>query len=324
MFHNTDHRPHILVVGSLNMDLIAETDRFPVPGQTLMGRSFSMAPGGKGANQAVQTARLGCDVTMLGKLGCDNNGQALLQTCKDTNLNTDSMLFDQDSATGCAMIVIEKEENGSSQNRILVIPGANMTITPEEVAFLEEEISHYDMVILQNEIPMAINTIVARYAHAKGVPVMLNPAPAAELPAELLGYITYLSPNETEAEALTGVHIDRHEDTADLIAAQQAAEILHRQGAANVLITLGQAGAALFTWKNSICFCSHAPCFKVHAVDPTAAGDSFIGAFCTAVCHGEDALSALTFANRTASLTVTRMGAIPSLPTLDEVLDAMK
>lgn len=316
--------PRVLVVGSLNMDLIAETDRFPVPGQTLMGQAFSMAPGGKGANQAVQLARLGCEVTMLGKLGVDQNGQALLKVCKDAGLHTESMLFDPHAATGCAIIVIEKDAEGGSQNRILVIPGANMTISADEVAFLEEEIANYDMVVLQNEIPMAINAIIARFAHAKGVPVMLNPAPAADLPAELLRHITYLSPNETEAEALTGVHIDRRGDTADLGAAQQAAEILHAQGAANVLITLGQAGAALFTWENGLCKAAHVPCFKVDAVDPTAAGDSFIGAFCTAVCKREDAEAALTFANRTASLTVTRMGAIPSLPTLEEVLSAMK
>ncbi len=316
--------PRILVVGSLNMDLIAETDRFPVPSQTLMGKRFSMAPGGKGANQAVQMARLGCDVTMLGKLGVDQNGQALLQVCKDNGLDTEHMLFDHDDATGCAIIIIEKEADGGSQNRILVIPGANMTITPEEVDFLEEEIAHFDMVVLQNEIPMQINTLVARYAHAKGVPVMLNPAPAAALPAELLQYVTYLSPNETEAEALTGVHIDRQGDQVDLAAAQQAAEHLHRQGAANVLITLGQAGAALFSWTDGLCSISHAPCFRVDAVDPTAAGDSFIGAFCTAVCLGRDAESSLRFANRTAAHTVTRMGAVPSLPTLQEVLDSMK
>lgn len=313
--------PRILVVGSLNMDLIAETDRFPVPGQTLMGNRFSMAPGGKGANQAVQMARLGCDVTLLGKLGVDQNGQALLQVCKDANLDTGYMIFDHDDATGCAMIIIEKEVDGTSQNRILVIPGANMAITPEEVAFLENAVADYDMVVLQNEIPMQINTLVAAYAHAKGIPVMLNPAPAAELPDALLAHITFLSPNETEAEALTGVHIARDGAAVDLEAARKAADVLHDKGVGNVLITLGQAGAALFVWDEEGCKCYHSPSFRVDAVDPTAAGDSFIGAFCAAYCrdglHDADAL--LRFANRTASVTVTRMGAIPSLPTLAEV-----
>ena len=313
--------PRILVVGSLNMDLIAETDRFPVPGQTLMGNRFSMAPGGKGANQAVQMARLGCDVTMLGKLGVDQNGQALLQVCKDAGLNTEYMIFDHDDATGCAVIVIEKEPDGTSQNRILVIPGANMAIAVEEVAFLEDTIAGYDMVVLQNEIPMAINTLVAAYAHARGVPVMLNPAPAAELPDELLPHITYLSPNETEAEALTGVHIARDGASADLDAARKAAEVLHARGVSNVLITLGQAGAALFTWDTEGCKTFHSPAFRVEAVDPTAAGDSFIGAFCASCCRmgTDDPEALLRFANRTASVTVTRMGAIPSLPAWDEV-----
>ena len=319
MLHNKE--PHILVVGRLNMDLIAETSRFPVPGQTLMGDRFSMAPGGKGANQAVQMARLGCRVTMLGKLGKDQNGAALLTVCKDAGLDTEKILFDTENATGCAMILIEKEENGAAQNRILVIPGANMTITPDEVAFLEEAVADYDMVVLQNEIPMEINTIVAQYAHAKGVPVMLNPAPAAALPDALLACITFLSPNETEAEALTGVHIARTGSSADLDAAQGAAEILHAKGVQNVLITRGQAGAAFFTWENGQCICHHHPAFRVEAIDPTAAGDSFIGAFCTAWCRhgGSDIPACLAFANRTAARTVTRMGAIPSLPTLEEV-----
>lgn len=318
---NPNTEPRILVVGSLNMDLIAETDVFPVPGQTLMGRHFSMAPGGKGANQAVQLARLGCHVTMLGKLGVDQNGQALLQVCKDAGLDTESMLFDHDDATGCAIIIVERDENGTAQNRILVIPGANMAIRPDEVAFLEEAIAGYDMVVLQNEIPMEINTLVARYAHAKGVPVMLNPAPAAELPDELLGYVTYLSPNETEAEALTYVHIPRDGRTADLEAARRAAEVLHTRGVERVLITLGQAGAALFCWEEDRCSAIHAPSCLVNAVDPTAAGDSFIGAFCASICRmGDTSIrDALAFANRTAALTVTRMGAIPSLPTLAEV-----
>jgi len=319
MKSNTE--PRILVVGSLNMDLIAETAVFPIPGQTLMGRRFSMAPGGKGANQAVQLARLGCRVTMLGKLGVDQNGQALLQVCKDAGLDTEAMLFDHDDATGCAMIIVEKDANGAAQNRILVIPGANMAIRPDEVAFLEDAVADYDMVVLQNEIPMEINTLVARYAHAKGVPVMLNPAPAAQLPDELLRCITYLSPNETEAEALTGVHIPRDGRTADLEAARRAAEILHAKGVARILITLGQAGAVLFHWEDDRCCNFYAPSRLVDAVDPTAAGDSFIGAFCTAVSRMQevDFEAALAFANRTAALTVTRMGAIPSLPTRAEV-----
>lgn len=309
-------KPKILVVGSFVMDQIGTTSVFPREGQTVFGKDFYTAPGGKGANQAVQCARLGADVTMIGKVGDDANGRTMLAACEESGIHTDKVLIDPAYPTGCSMIILEEGEDGQRKNRILVLPGANLGIRPEEIAFLEEEIGQYDLVILQLEIPMQINVITARYARAKGVPVMLNSAPSAPLPEELLACLTYISPNEHEAKDLTGVDIPHDGQTVDETAVKQAAGILRDKGVKNVLITLGSAGAAMV---EEAAF-HRSPAVKdVHAVDPTAAGDSFVGAFCVAVCSGLDAEKAMCFANHTAALTVSRMGAMPSLPVLEEV-----
>lgn len=311
-----NRKPKILVVGSFVMDQIARTSVFPRQGQTVLGNAFSKAPGGKGANQAVQMARLGADVTFCGKLGHDGNGEEMLAMCKDVGIHTQHVLFDETAASGCSVIILEEQPGKPTENRILVIPGANMTITPEDVAFLREEVANYDLVVLQLEIPMEINTIVAQYAKAKGVPVMLNSAPSAPLPKELLACLTYISPNEHEAEDLTGVHIPHEGQDVDMDAVTRAAAALHETGVERVIITLGSAGAVLSD-KDGLHF---SPSVKgVNVVDPTAAGDSFVGAFCTAACTGMGAEEALRFANHTAALTVAKMGAMPSLPTLAEV-----
>lgn len=309
-------KPKILVVGSFVMDQIVTTDVFPRQGQTVLAKTFRKASGGKGANQAVQMARLGADVTMCGKLGRDGNGQEMLAVCRDAGIHTEHILFDDRSASGCAVIILEERENQSTENRILVIPGSNMTITPADVAFLKDTVSEYDLVVLQLEIPIEINILVAKYAHAAGVPVMLNSAPSAPLPEELLACLTYISPNEHEAYDLTGVRISHDGDQVDMDAVKAAAAVLRAKGVRNVLITLGSAGAALVKEDQFY----YSPAVQgVKAVDPTAAGDSFVGAFCTAVCVGMEPEDTLRFANHTAALTVTKMGAMPSLPTLTEV-----
>lgn len=309
-------KPRILVVGSFVMDQIASTSVFPRQGQTVLGSGFRKAPGGKGANQAVQMARLGAEVTMLGKLGRDSNGQEMLRVCQQAGIHTEHVLFDDVQPSGCAVIILEEAPDGSAQNRIIVIPGSNMTLTPEDVSFLKDDIRQYDMVVLQLEIPMAVNLTVAQYAHDAGVRVMLNSAPSAPLPPELLRCLSYISPNEHEAQDLTGIHIEHdgfsfsHENVA------QAAQALHRRGIKNVLITLGSAGAVLSDGHTLF----HAPCAKdVRAVDPTAAGDSFVGAFCVGVCCDWETEDVLLFANHTAALTVSAMGAMPSLPLLSDV-----
>lgn len=236
-------KPKILVVGSFVMDQIVTTRVFPRQGQTILAERFNKAPGGKGANQAVQMARLGAQVTMCGKLGHDANGDEMRRTCEEAGIDTSCILYDDSAASGCSVIILEEQPNGGTENRILVVPGANMTITPEDVAFLKDRIAEFDLVVLQLEIPMEINTIVAKYAHDKGVPVMLNPAPSAPLPEELLACLTYLSPNEHEARDLSGVAIGHEGSHVDEASVRAAAAKLGEKGVEKLLITrLGRCG----------------------------------------------------------------------------------
>ena len=314
-------KPKILVVGSFVMDQIATTDVVPCEGQTVLGKTFHKAPGGKGANQAVQAARLGADVTMVGKLGCDSNGEEMIRVCKEAGIDVSHVAYDEAAASGCALIILQEKSGEGTQNRILVIPGTNMLITEDDISFLKESISEFDMVILQNEIPMNINVMVAKYAYEAGVPVMLNSAPSTQLPEELYGYLTYISPNETEIEDMTGIHIEHEGQNVDLHMARKAADAVRAKGVKNVLITMGSAGAFLVTEEGGI----HSPCATgITAVDPTAAGDSFVGAFCVGVCLGWKWEKILVFANHTAGITVSGMGAMPSLPTLDMVVSNME
>lgn len=314
-------KPNILVVGSFVMDQIVTTEIFPRQGQTILAKTFRKAPGGKGANQAVQMARLGANVTMVGKLGRDANGQEMLAVCKNAGICTDYICFDEQAASGCAVIILEEAPGKATENRIMVVPGANMTITPEDVAFLKDAVERFDLVVLQLEIPMEINIQVAKYAHDKGIPVMLNSAPSAPLPEELLSCLTYISPNEHEAKDLTGIDIVHEGNWVDMDAVKKAVLDLRSKGVENVLITLGSAGAILM--KGNELYYSPAVS-NVNVVDPTAAGDSFVGAFCVATAKGMDPEQTLRFANQTAALTVSSMGAMPSLPKWDQVKQSME
>lgn len=298
-------QPKILVVGSINVDYIVSTDIFPKEGETVSGNGFKKAAGGKGANQAVQLARLGADVTMVGALGGDADGNEMRVLLKSEGLDTCHVAEKADLPTGCAVIVLH-----GSQNRIIVYSGANGGIAAEDVEFLKDEISGFDMVVLQLEIPMKINEIVAKYAFDNGVPVFLNTAPYAPINEDLMSHVTYICPNETEAESLTGVKIQSDDDV------KRAAEKVLSLGAKNVLITLGSKGAYILGEAGE-CFSEAAK--GVHVVDTTAAGDSFIGGFVYALTSGFDIEKALDFANRTAAVTVSRKGAIPALPKLSEV-----
>ena len=310
-------KPEILVVGSFVMDQIACTSVFPKEGQTVLGKGFSKAPGGKGANQAVQMSRLGANVTLIGKLGRDSNGEEMLQTCREAGVNMDYMLYDDVNPSGCSVIILEEIPGKQTVNRIVVLSGSNMNITREEIAFLEEKIADYDLVVLQLEIPMEINEQVASYAYAKGVPVMLNSAPSAPLSDELYSHLTYLSPNEHEAYDMVGIRISHEGKTVNREQAKKACAALKQKGVKNVLITLGEAGAVLDTEKDGIFF---SPCAEnIVAVDPTAAGDSFVGALSVGLSCGWGYEETLLFANHTAALTVSDMGAMPSLPTLERV-----
>lgn len=307
-------KPKVLVVGSLVMDLIVTTERFCQAGETVIGSGFSTAAGGKGANQAVQAARLGADVTMVGMVGNDDFGKQLINSAKESGVNTEYIKVTETAPTAIGNVQIEVSEKGT-ENRIIVVPGANFVFEPNDICFLKDKIADFDIVILQNEIPSEVNLAVAKLAKENGVPVMLNPAPYRKLTPELIACLTYISPNEHEAADITGTVLKDETDIEDAIAKIQ------EMGAENTLITLGKRGCAYYSGGDTE-YSQSVNCGKV--VDPTAAGDSFIGAFCTAVAGGADVTDALRFANCTAGITVTKMGAQTSLPELCEVLAVMK
>ncbi len=307
-------KPKILVAGSLVMDLIVTTERFPERGETVTGNGFSTVPGGKGANQAVQAARLGAEVSMLGRVGNDDFGRALIKSAKESGVDTSHILPTDNVSSAVGNVQIEKNENGT-ENRIIVVPGANFCLTPADTEYLKNEIGNYDMVILQHEIPMEVNVAVATLAKSHGVPVMLNPAPSARVPKELLACLSYIAPNEHEAKDICGIAPEGDEGI------REAAKRFAALGVENVLITLGKNGCA-YTDGGDVIHSPSVDCGSV--IDPTAAGDSFIGAFCTACAAGIETEKALQFANCVAGITVTGMGAQSSLPYLDRVLKLME
>lgn len=314
-----DRKPRIFVVGSFVMDVIATTERVPAAGQTVYGKEFHMAPGGKGANQALQCARLGAEVTMMGCVGEDLFGEKLLEIPRSAGVDVSHVVVRRGVTSSVGHVTLEVSEH-TAQNRIVVIPGANQTLTVEETAWIRREIQNYDMVLLQLEVPLAVNLAVAGWAREAGVPVMLNPAPATDLDPALLKLVTYLIPNEQEASAETALPLRSDENglcREDLLRIAQA---LERMGVEHVIITLGGSGSALVR-EGGI---DYIPCVKMdHVADPTAAGDSFVGALCVGLTAGLPLKAALHFASHTAAITVSRMGAMPSLPTLEEVLSLM-
>ena len=313
-------KPRILVVGSFVMDVIATTEKVPRSAQTVYGKSFHMAPGGKGANQALQCARLGAQVTMMGCVGDDLFGEKLIEPLKSAGVDVSHVLVRPGVSSGVGHVTLEVTEH-SAQNRIIVIPGANRTLTVDEVAWIQDEIGTYDMVLLQLEVPLEVNRTVARWAKEAGVPVMLNPAPATDLDDELLRYVTYLTPNEQEASMETGLPLASDENGPCRADLQKIAAALWDKGVEHVIITLGGSGSAVVQGSSI----RYIPCVHVdHVADPTAAGDSFVGALSVGLTAGLSQEEALAFASHTAAITVSRMGAMPSLPTLAEVLELVK
>ena len=312
-------KPKILVVGSFMMDLIASTRRAPNSGETVIGLKFTTAPGGKGANQAVQCARLGADVTMVGKVGDDAFGKIMTDTAAAAGVDVSHVLVDPTESSGVGHITLEVTEHGA-QNRITVCPGANFTLPVEEVAWLKDEIKNFDLVMMQFELPMEVIETVAQWAHDAGVVVMINPAPAAPISDKLLSCATYISPNEHEAAILANHTIDvsngiNFEDV-DVVAKAFLA-----RGVENLIFTLGDNGSVV-AGRDGI---HHTQCVRMpHVADPTAAGDSFVAAFCTGLTAGLPQGEALAFASHTAAITVSRMGAMPSLPTVSEVQDLIR
>jgi len=301
------NRPRIVVVGSVNADMVVKSERLPAPGETVTGGQFVMAAGGKGANQAVAAARLGGDVTLVAKTGQDMFGDQAVENYRREEIHTDLILRDPDESTGVALILVD----ASGENLIAVASGANHALRPEDLDQAAERIQSADVLLLQLEIPMETVRRAAEIAAAssKEVAVVLDPAPAAPLEGQLLRLLSYLTPNESEAARLTGVEV------RDEASARAAARQLRQAGARSVIVTMGAKGALVVGAEEDVFVPGHA----VQALDSTAAGDAFNGGLALALARGLPVADAVREACLVGALSVTRLGAQPSLPAADEL-----
>ena len=302
----------IVVIGSSNTDMVVKTATLPRPGETVTGGEFLLAAGGKGANQAVAAARLGGAVTFIAKVGADSFGDQAIAGYKKEGIDTSQIGRENNHATGIALILVD--QNG--ENLISVASGANAVWSDVDLARVRNVVEQAGIVVVQLEIPLNVVAALAQVAAAAGVPVLLDPAPAAELPDELLRNVTYLKPNEHEAETVSGVKVV-DEDSA-IRAAERLLELGVRKAA---VITLGAKGALVLERGGKPQLVS-AP--KIQAADSTAAGDAFTGALAWQLSQGAELLEAVRIANHVAALSATRMGAQPSLPTREELDDFMR
>lgn len=291
----------ITVVGSLNMDLVIRTPRLPLPGETVTGRAFTTAPGGKGANQAVAAARLGAHVDLIGRVGADGFGRTLREACAAAGVDTPHVWNDAAAATGVAVIQVDDP----GQNTIVVAAGANARVTPADVDAASAALASADALMVQLEVPLAAVDHALHIARAAHVLTILNPAPAQRLSPQLLALADVVIPNESEAALLTGIAVD------DWSSAESAARALNQSGAPTVIITLGARGALALENNRAI----QVPPFTVQTVDATAAGDAFVAAFAVAYAGGKHLELALREASAAGALAAMKLGAQPSLPT---------
>jgi ribokinase len=295
----------ILVVGSSNTDMVIKTKHLPRAGETVLGGSFFMNPGGKGANQAVAIARLGGQVAFICKTGSDVFGHQSHQLFEEEGINISYVFSDAGTPSGVALITVDD----NAENCIVVASGANANLSPNDIASVEEAIEEADFILMQLEIPLETVEYVAGKAYGKNKKVILNPAPARVLTKDLLQHLYLITPNETEAELLSGIKI------SDPYSACQAAKKITAQGVDNVVITLGAKGA--FVYGGGVC--EMVPACKVNAVDTTAAGDIFNGALTIALAENRSLIEAVRFACKAAAISVTRIGAQASAPYRNEV-----
>jgi ribokinase len=296
---------NVVVIGSLNMDLVTRAPRLPVGGETLIGHSFATVSGGKGANQAVAAARLGAQVAMVGCVGNDDYGVQLRDALLVEQIDCRAVSTVADSS-GVALIVVDD----NSQNAIVIVAGANGAMTPAVIDRFDAVLQAADVIICQLEIPDATVGHALKRARALGKVVILNPAPASRpLPADWFAAIDYLIPNESEATVLSGLSVD------SLESAESAASQLIAMGAGKVIITLGAQGSLFADGQRF----EHFPAPKVKAVDTTAAGDTFVGGFAAALANGKSEAEAIRYGQIAAALSVTRAGAQPSIPAQSDV-----
>ncbi len=299
------NQPRICVVGSCMIDLISRVPRLPALGETLVGHSFHLGYGGKGANQATAAAKLGARVSMVARVGHDVFGQGTLDNFRSLGIGTRHVLQDADRFSGVAPIFVDDR----AENVIVIVPGANYGLTPEDVRAAREEIASADVLCCQLEIPVESTLEAFRVARSAGVTTILNPAPAAPLPDELLGLTDICVPNEVELEMLTGYSAGSLEEAA------HAAETLLARGPGHVIVTLGSRGSLVVTSGST----QHVPAVPVDAVDPTGAGDEFIGALAVFLAEGASMADATMAAAAAAAISVTRIGTQVSFPDRQEV-----
>ena len=301
----------ILVVGSLNVDMVMNVDHMPAEGETILCDGMTLVPGGKGANQACAAGRLGTDVAMLGAIGDDDYGALQLKSLSESGVEVGGLLKKEGQNTGTAFITVNKSGN----NSIVVVPGANSAFRPEDIEANRELIEQCEIMILQLEIPLDTVCYAAKLAKSLGKTVILDPAPVPEyFPEELYEYVDIVKPNETELGMLTGIAEAQKHLT-------EAAQVLKARGVKNVLVTLGGDGVYINPESGEEI---RIPACKVKAVDTTAAGDSFTAALAAMLLNGESLEAAAEFANRVSAIVVTRKGAQSSIPTIDEVVNYSK
>jgi ribokinase len=290
----------VMVVASVNVDLVVTSERLPTPGETVAGGRFSRHGGGKGANQAVAARRLGAEVRMIGCVGDDDSGGEIRRALREQGIGVDGIATSSDAATGTALIFVDRE----GRNQIGVAPGANHRLTVEMARAGEDAIAWAEVLVSQLEVPVPVVRWALETARRHGVPTVLNPAPVQELSDELLSLVTYLTPNAGEVAALTGIEV------RDLESGRQAAARLCERGAGTVIITLGEQGALVCDGASAV----HFEAFPVEAVDTTGAGDAFNGALAVGLAAGGSLEQVIPLASAAAALTCTRRGAQDALP----------
>ncbi|OSM94391.1 ribokinase [Lonsdalea populi] len=295
----------LAVLGSINADHILNLEQFPSPGETVIGKHYNVAFGGKGANQAVAAGRCGADIAFIACVGADDIGQRIRQQLADDRVDVSAVEAVPGQTTGVALIWV----NDDAENMIAIHSGANAALSPEVMARFQQKITEASALLMQLESPLETVTAAAQLARRHGTRVILNPAPARPLPDKLLSLVDIMTPNETEAQHLTGIRVETDDD------ARRAAQALHDKGVGSVIITLGRRGA----WVSEQGRGQLIPGFQVEAVDTIAAGDTFNGALLTALLEEMPMLAAVRFAHAAAAIAVTRSGGQPSVPWRNEI-----